>query len=371
MNIPLVNLDRMHSSIKSDIINEISKIIDSNNFLKHKSIEDMENLFSNINKSKYTIACSSGTTALTLCLKACGIGMGDEVIIPANTFFATAESVFHVNAQPVICDVSEKDLNIDHKKIEKLINKKTKAIIPVHIYGKPSNIDSIAQICNKFNLTLIEDCAQSHFAEHKSIKVGNYGVASAFSFYPGKNLGAMGDAGCVTTNDESLYKEICQLRDHGRSSKYEHNKIGYNYRIDSIQSAIINYKLKYILEWNEKRIDLAKIYNKQLANNNTLKTLDYFNSDQKNIFHLFVVSHKKRDAIMSKLKDYGISTGIHYPIPLHLQPAILGNKNNNIKLPVIEKYCKEIFSLPICPFTKKEEVDYISSKLLEIVENCN
>jgi len=366
-SIPLVNLERMHSQIKSDIINIISEIIDSNNFLKHQAIVDMEDTFSKINQSKYTIGCSSGTTALTLCLKACGIGGGDEVIVTSNTFFATAESIFHVNAKPVFCDVTEEDLNIDSGLIENLINNNTKAIIPVHIYGKPSKLDKISQICKKHNLILIEDCAQSHFAEYNDIKVGNFGIASAFSFYPGKNLGAMGDAGCITTNDANLYRDLIKLRDHGRSSKYEHTAIGYNYRIDSIQSAIINYKLKHILEWNEKRINLAKKYFEYLNGANNLNLFKYFDNNQKNIFHLFVVSHNNRDQIIKKLQDLGINCGIHYPIPLHQQPAILKLGYTQKKMPVIDKYCKEIFSLPICPYTKDEEVEYVCEKLIKIV----
>ena len=285
MIIPLVNLKKMHSFLHKEITKSFIRILNSNNFLNDTSIKKMEKKFALMNKSKYCVAVSSGTTALSLALEASGINRGDEVITTTNSFFSTYESIFHVGAIPIIVDVSENDLNISEIEISKKISKKTKAIVPVHIYGKPCNMNVITEIAKKNNLLIIEDCAQSHFAEYNNIPVGNFSKASAYSFYPGKNLGAMGDAGCIITNDKKVYKKILSLKDHGRVSKYNHQYVGYNYRIDSIQASIIYIKLRYIKKWNKIRNDLALIYINEFKYFAHVKLLDY---NPKNIKMFFI-----------------------------------------------------------------------------------
>lgn len=366
-NIPLVNLKKMHDFLSTKINFEIKKVIKSNNFLNHKIINRLENKFAKLNQSKYCVAVSSGTSALSLALEASGIGTNHEVITTTNSFFSTYESIIHVGARPIVIDVIDNDLTLDANLIERYITKKTRAIIPVHIYGKPVDMNKILKISKKYKLLIIEDCAQSHFAKYNKKFVGNFSSASAYSFYPGKNIGGFGDAGCVVTNNKKVYKKIKSLRDHGRVDKYKHQYIGYNYRIDAIQAAIIHLKLNYIFKWNEHRKDLARIYTQELKKVNDLILFDYTNENIENVFHLFVVSVKKnslRNSLINFLKINGISAGIHYPIPIHLQPPVL-KKLKRDSFPVMNYYKDKILSLPICPFTSKSDVKYVTSIIIK------
>ena len=366
-NIPLVNLTKMHDFLSTKINLEINKIINSNNFLNHKIINRLENKFAKLNQSKYCVAVSNGTSALSLALEASGIGVGHDVITTTNSFFSTYESIIHVGARPIVIDVNENDLTLDANLIEKYITKKTKAIIPVHIYGKPVDMNKIIKISKKYKLLIIEDCAQSHFAKFNKKFVGNFSLASAYSFYPGKNIGGFGDAGCVVTNNKKVYQKIKSLRDQGRVDKYKHQYVGYNYRIDAIQAAVIHLKLNYIFKWNKHRRDLARIYTQELKKVNDLILFDYTNENIENVFHLFVVSVKKnnlRNSLIDFLKINGISAGIHYPIPIHLQPPVL-KKLKRDSFPVMNYYKDKILSLPICPFTSKSDVKYVTSKIIK------
>lgn len=356
-SIPLVNLAKMHKSLKSEIDIELKKILDSNNFLGNKIINTMELNYAKKNNSKYCIGVSSGTSALALALEASGVGAGDEVITTTNTFFSTYESIIHTGAKPVVIDVNSSDLNINSNLIEKKINKNTKAIVPVHIYGKPSEMNHIIKIAKKYNLQVIEDCAQSHFARYDSKYVGNFSSAAAFSFYPGKNIGGFGDSGCVITNNKKIYKKILSLRDHGRVSKYKHRYVGYNYRIDAIQAAIINLKLKYIDEWNENRRNLANIYCENLLNIKNIDLLQYSNANIENVFHLFVIvirNKLQRNKLINYMKRRNINLGIHYPIPIHMQTPV--KKIVNKQFPVMNSYKDKIVSLPLCPFTDLKDI---------------
>ena len=362
MNIPIVNLKRMHNDLNFEIKKNISEIIDKNTFLNSPVIEKFEKKFAHMNNSSFCLGVSSGTSALSLALEASGIGFGDEVITSTNTFFSTYESIMHVGAKPVLVDVSEEDLNINIKKIESKITKKTKAIIPVHIYGNPCDMKSINKLSKNNNLLIIEDCAQSHFTKFHSKNVGNFSEVAAFSFYPGKNIGAFGDAGCIVTNKKKIYNKIKKLRNHGRVDKYKHDLVGYNYRMSSINASIINIKLKYIKKWNKIRQSLAKIYLNELTSEKNIKLFDFLKKDCESTFHLFVISVPKnlRSNLMKYLKSEGIQTGIHYPIPIHLQPACKYDNNN---FPIMNKYKDKILSLPICPYTSEKEIMYTVKKI--------
>jgi len=366
MQIPLVDLKAQYLSIKKEIDEAIQKVLDSSNFILGEEVKKFEEEFADFCNAKYAIGVSSGTDALYLALKAIGIREGDEVLTTPNTFIATTEAITLAGGKIKFVDIVPETYNIDPSKIKIAISKKTKAIIPVHLYGQPSDMDPIIKKAKEYNLKVIEDAAQAHGAEYKGRRVGTLGHIACFSFYPGKNLGAYGDAGAVVTNDHEIAQKIAMLRNHGRIKKYEHEFEGINGRLDSLQANILLVKLKYIEKWNAKRIQKANIYNELLKNHNEIVKPQVF-ANSKHVFHLYVVRLKNRDKIQKKLKREGISTGIHYPIPLHLQPAYknLGYKEQDF--PVTEKLSKEILSLPIYPELSERQQLFVTKKLKEFI----
>lgn len=360
MNIPFVDLKTQYKNIKEDIDAAIKNIIKNTSFVMGEPLKSFEKNFAKYCKSKFAVGVSSGTSALHQALLAAGIKQGDEVITVSHTFIATVEAIFQVGAKPIFVDVKEDGL-IDTDKILNAITEKTKAILPVHLYGKPVNISKINEIIENKNIKIIEDCAQAHGAEFKGTRlpISNIGC---FSFYPGKNLGCYGDAGAVVTNNEEIAEKVSMMRDHGRLSKYEHLKVGFNERMDTIQAAILNVKLKYIEDWTEKRISHAKVYNKELK---SLVKVPEITEDIRHVFHLYVIQTKKRDELQKFLKENNISTGIHYPIPLHLQPALkqLGYKEGDF--PLTEKLSKEMLSLPMYAELTDEQISYVCEKIKE------
>ena len=318
--------------------------------------------------AKYTISCANGTDAIVLSLWALDIKSGDEVITVAHSFFATAEAIALVDAKPVFVDIQESDFNIDPNEIEKLITKKTKAIIPVHLYGQPCDIDKIVEIAKKHNLYVIEDCAQAVGAKLNGKNVGTFGDIGTISFFPTKNLGAFGDGGAVVTNNENLAKKIRQLRFHGSSKRYVHEYIGFNSRLDEIQAAILRVKLKYLDEWNLKRQKAADYYNKLLNGIKGVVTL-HVKPNAHHIFHQYTIRLQKRDFVCEKLKEAGIETIIYYPVPIHLQKAFDYLNYKNGSLPITEKICNEILSLPIYPEITVEIQEYIVEQIKNILEN--
>jgi dTDP-4-amino-4,6-dideoxygalactose transaminase len=315
--------------------------------------------------TKYFITCSSGTDALHLALRGAGIKQGDEVILPSFTFFATLEAVWMVGAKPVFADIKENDYTISPEDVKSKIKDKTKAIILVHLFGTPCDMEDFWEIKkqNK-NIILIEDSAQAHGALYKNRKVGNLGDVSAFSFYYTKNLGALGEAGGVSTNSESIYEKIKLLRVHGQTSSYRSEIMGFNMRMDEIQAAVLLLKLKFLDKWNKRRREIAKIYKENLKEIEEIILPEEI-PNKKGVYHLFVIRAKKREELRRFLDKRGIDTGIHYPIPCHLQPAakIYGYKEG--ELPVTEKLSKEVISLPCHPYMKEEEVLYICKKIKE------
>lgn len=363
MKVPFSDLKSQYKSIKLEIDKVIQNVLDSASFILGKETEDFEKNFASFCGAKYCVGVSSGTSALHLALLATGIKSGDEVITAPNTFIATSEAIMHSGAKVKFADIDEKTYTLDADKLEKAITSKTKAIIPVHLFGQPCDIDKIIEIAKKHNLRIIEDCAQAHGAEYKKKKVPASGIG-CFSFFPGKNLGAYGDAGAVVTNDEKIAEKCRMFRDHGRKpgAKYEHAEEGFNHRIDAIQSAVLNVKLKYLDKWTEQKREIAKKYNELFKDCKEIIS-PYEAPYSKHVYHLYVIRTKERDKLMEFLKKNEIITGIHYPIPLHLQPAYKHLNLNAGSFPVAEKCSKEMLSLPIFPEMTEEQTKYVCEKI--------
>ena len=348
-----------YKSIKRDIDSAIRRVIDRGFFILGPEVDNFEKNFAKYCGVKYAVGVASGTDALYVSLLASGIGRGDEVIVPVNTALATGIAVTMSGARPIFADCDENFL-IDIKVIPSLITKKTKAIIPVHLYGRSCDMKMLVAVAKKYKLVLIEDCAQAHGAMWHRKKVGTFGDFGCFSFYPTKNLGAYGDAGAITTNNEHCYKKLKALRFYGASDRTTSTMFGINSRVDEIQAAILNAKLARLDEWNKKRKNIAALYRKLVTNKNI--ALPKPAKDNEHVYHLFVARAKNRDAIIAALKKNGIHTMIHYPVLLHQQP-IFKNIKQRGTFPHAEAYAKEIFSLPIHPFLKEKEIIHIAKAL--------
>jgi len=354
------NLKRNYFSIKKEIDEAAERVLNSGWFILGKELESFEKEFANYCGKKYGVGVGNGTQALELALKSFDIGKGDEVITVPNTSPFTALGIIESGAKPVFVDIGE-DYLIDVKKIEKAITEKTKAIMPVHLYGQACDMAPIIEIAEKHNLVIIEDCCQAHGAEYegKKVPVSNIGC---FSFYPSKNLGAFGDAGIIVTNNEKAAEKIRILRNGGQKIRDDVQVIGINSRLDEIQSAILRAKLKYLNKWNEKRREIAKNYNAELKN---FAELPIENKNGKHVYHLYVIRNEKRDELKRYLAEMEIETGIHYSIPLHLEKAFsyLGYKEGDF--PKTEKYAREILSLPMYPELTEEEIGKIIKTIKE------
>jgi dTDP-4-amino-4,6-dideoxygalactose transaminase len=364
MNVPFVDLKSQYSKIKNEILREIDEVLENTAFVCGKKVKKFEEDFAKMHDVKYCIGLSSGTDALHTALQAINIKAGDEVIVPVNTFIATSEAVTLCSGKPVFVDHDERTYNIDTDKIERAITKKTKAILPVHLYGQPAEMDKVLKIAENHNLHVIEDCSQAHFSLYKGRKVGGFGNISTFSFYPGKNLGAYGEAGAVVTNSEQYYSQMLKFRQHGSIEKYIHDIEGHNYRMEEMQAAVLNVKLKYISGWTQKRQRVAEIYSRELSQlENRGFRIPYHPEHTNPVYHLFVVRSEKRDDLSKFLAEKGISTALHYPIPLHQQKAYvyLGYKTGDF--PVAEKCCREILSLPMFPEMTDEQIYYVCESI--------
>jgi dTDP-4-amino-4,6-dideoxygalactose transaminase len=364
MKVNFVDLKAQYLSIKDEIDKAIQNVIEKTAFSAGPFVKSFEENFARTHNAKYCVGVNSGTSALHLAMWVLGIGKNDEVIVPTNTFFATPEAVSLCGANPIFVDCDADYFNIDPQGIKKAITKNTKAIIAVHLYGQPARMDEIKAIAEKNNLLLIEDCAQAHIAEYKGKPVGTFGICGCFSFYPGKNLGAYGEGGAILTDNEELYMKMMALRDHGSSQKYYHNYIGHNYRMEGIQGAILNVKLKYLHEWTKKRRENAGIYRKYLAGiKEAMAPLEM--SGVKHVYHLFVVRVSKRNELKKFLEDNEVFTGIHYPIPCHLQKAYAFLNQQKGRLAISEKISEEILSLPMYAELAEEEIQFVCSKIRE------
>ncbi len=365
MTIPLVDLKAQYLSIKDEIDAAIQRVVDSTSFILGPDVRAFEEEFARFCGVQHAVGVDSGTAALHLAFLACGIGPGDEVITTPHTFIATIGMLGRVGARPVFVDIDPQTYNIDPTRIEAAITERTKAIMPVHLYGQPAEMDSILEIADRHGLKVIEDAAQAHGAEYKGRRAGSMGHVAIFSFYPGKNLGAYGDAGALVTNDGEIAEKARLLRNHGRRDKYEHLLQGFNYRIDTLQAAILRAKLAHLEEWNEARRRHAATYRELLSDLDLV--LPYEPGHVRAVYHLLVVRLPERDALREHLRDRGISTGIHYPIPLHLQPAYrhLGYKEGDF--PATEECARQVLSLPMYPELTPTQVEEVARAIKEFL----
>ncbi len=356
--IPLVDLKAQYQSIKDEVNEAMGQVLEQTNFILGEPVTKFEKKFAEFCDSQYAVGVASGTDAIFLALKALGIGAGDEVMAPANTFVATILAISYTGATPILVDADPKTFNIDLNKIEEKITPKTKAIIPVHLFGRPVEMDKLMAIADKYGLKVIEDCCQAHGATYHGKKVGSFGVVGCFSFYPGKNLGAYGDGGAITTSDEALYNKFKMLRNYGSPKKYYHDIIGYNSRLDTIQAAVLNVKLKYLSAWNRKRLENARLYNQKLAGITEIVTPSIDDANP-SVFHLYVIQTEKRDELLKHLNDNGVGAGIHYPVPIYSLGAYASLNQNGGNFPVTEKLSKQILSLPLFPELTEAQIDEV------------
>lgn len=356
-NIPCLDIKKQYHTIKEEVLKVTEEVFEQTAFSGGPFVEKFEKNFAEYCGTKYAVGCNNGTTALHLAMIALNIKPEDEIIVPANTFIATAWGVSYMNAKLVFVDCDPETWEIDVNEVEKLITPITKAVIGVHLYGQPFDVDPLLALCKKHNLFLLEDAAQAQGAKYKGQPVGSFGEMATFSFYPGKNLGAFGEAGGVTTNNEAYYKHMQMLRNHGMTVRYYHEIIGYNYRMDGLQGAILDIKLQKLTGWNNRRSEIAKAYQSGITNPKVKmqKQPDFAAS----IYHLFVITTENRDDLISYLNTNGIYPGLHYPVPCHLQDAYkdLGYKKGDF--PHTEYLADHCLSLPMFPELSDEEVNHV------------
>lgn len=383
--IPFIDLPTQHQQLEEELMQVFREALRTASFIGGHQVEAFEEEFAAFCDTKYCVGVNSGTDALRFALIAAGISPEDAVVTVPNTFIATAEAISQAGAIPVFVDVDEKTYNFDPNQLEDYlkkasstshISKRPKAVIPVHLYGQPANMDAIQEIAERYNLVIIEDACQAHgakyFSEHENRwkAAGSMGLAAAFSFYPGKNLGACGEGGAVTTYDETIANKIRMLRDHGQAQKYYHDIEGYNGRLDAMQAGCLRVKLNHLAEWTEKRRRNAENYNKLLNSDHGVVT-PYESPLSRSVYHLYVIGTQRRDELRKYLSENGIATGIHYPVPIHLQNAYahLGYKEGDF--PVSEKLAFEILSLPMYPELAYDQQMYIVEKIKEFLLQQN
>jgi len=364
--IPLADLKLQYLGMKDEIDEAIHRVILNSSFILGPEVTAFENEFAAHIGSKYAVGVASGTAALELSLRACGVGPGDEVITSTLTFFATAEAISNTGAKPVFVDINPNTYNIDPNKVEDAITKKTKAIIPVHLHGQSADMDPLLEIANRKGLFVIEDAAQGHNAKYKGRFCGTMGHLGCFSFYPGKNLGAYGDAGAVTGNDEALIKKVKKLRDHGRITKYEHDEIAFAERMDGLQAAILRAKLPHLNDWTEKRRANAKFYNEILKGLDVVLPTEMDGAYHN--YHVYAIRTEKRDQLLDHLKSQGVEVAVHYPIPLHRQPAFMKEGYDSVSLPVAEEVVRGLLSLPIYAELTAGNMKYIGQVIREFLD---
>ncbi len=364
--IPFLDLKAEYESIRGEIDSAIREVIENTAFINGPYKKRFEENFAKYLGVKNCIGCANGTLAIFIALKALDVKEGDEVITVPNTFIATTEMITAVGAKIVFTEIDKRTYTMDPSKLEEKINSKTKVILPVHLYGMPCDMNPILEIARKHEIKVVSDAAQAHGAEYNGVKIGGGGLSdiTTFSFFPGKNLGAYGDGGAVATDDNELAVKIRMLIDHGRTKKYEHEIEGYNMRVDDIQSAILDVKLNYLDNWNEKRRKIAEKYNKAFEKVSDI-VIQYVPDYALPVYHLYVIQTDKRDYLIEELKKRGVTTGIHYPIFLPDQPAY---KHLNIKNFQFEReLSKRILSLPIYPQMKDEDVEFVINSILEAI----
>ncbi|HEV7844076.1 MAG TPA: DegT/DnrJ/EryC1/StrS family aminotransferase, partial [Pyrinomonadaceae bacterium] len=356
-----VDLQAQYRVIKKEIDAAIERVLNNASFVLGREVAAFEESFAEYTGARFCVGVSNGTAAIQLALTACGVGAGDEVIVPANTFFATAEAVSTAGAKPVFVDADPASFTMDARQIEAALTPRTRAVIPVHLYGQAADLDPILDIAQRHKLLVIEDAAQAHGALYKGRRVGTFGHAATFSFYPGKNLGAYGEGGAVVTNDEAVARNVRLLRDHGSERKYHHEIIGYNFRLEGIQGAVLGVKLAHLDRWNDLRREHASLYNSLLYGTNLVLPQEM--SYARHVYHLYVVRTEDRNALQSALNKAGVQTGIHYPVPIHLQPAyaFLGYERGSF--PETERQAARVLSLPMFPELTDEQIKVVAESV--------
>jgi dTDP-4-amino-4,6-dideoxygalactose transaminase len=362
MPVPFVDLQAQYRAIKTEIDAAVQRVLDTSAFILGREVEAFERAFAEYVGARECVGVSNGTAALHLALAACGVGAGDEVIVPANTFFATPEAVSAAGATPVFVDCDPVTYNLDAAKAEAAVSGRTRAVIPVHLYGQPADLDAVNEFAARHDLVVIEDAAQAHGALYKGRRVGALARAGCFSFYPGKNLGAYGEGGAVVTDDPEVARRVRLLRDHGSEVKYRHEVVGYNSRLEGIQGAVLGVKLKYLDSWNESRRRHAALYREMLGplEDAGALTLPREAAYAGHVYHLFVVQTSARDSMQRFLAGAGVQTGIHYPVPAHLQPAYAALGRREGDFPEAERQSRRVLSLPMFAELTERQLRYVA-----------
>jgi len=363
MTIPFVDLAGQYQELRDEMMHAVDTVMTKANFILGNQVDEFENAFAEYCGAKYCVGVANGTDAIEMALRAHDIGPGDEVITSANTFMATAIAIAKVGAEAVFVDVAAVDANIDVNLIAEAVSPRTKAIIPVHLYGQTAEMDVLVEFANDNNLVLIEDAAQAHGAECGELRAGSFGNAGCFSFYPGKNLGAYGDGGAVVTNDEKIAERLRMIRNYGQRQKNVFEELGYNCRLDTMQAAILQVKLPHLERWTEARRSRAKEYNQLLASSGLVLPTEL--AERRHVYHLYVVQHPERDALISHLQSRDIQVGIHYPTPVPHTPPFAGSKCVPAELPIATALAKRILSLPMCPQLTTEQVKVVAGAVCE------
>ena len=359
-----LDLQAQYDSIRTDVLSALEEICESSRFAQGPATSNFEAQFGSYCGVDHCVSVNSGTSALHLALRCLNVGPGDEVVTVAMTFIATAWAISYIGAKPVFVDIDPVRRTMDPDQLEAAITPHTKAIIPVHLYGMPAEMDRIMAIAERHGLPVIEDAAQAHGAKYRGKRVGQFGRIACFSFYPSKNLGAYGEGGALITNDVSIAHRARSLRDHAQSQKYFHDEIGYNYRMDSFQAAVLSIKLKHLDVWNAARVERARSYRKLLEGSSYKMPANV--SDSECVWHCYVIETAERDRVRSALQDAGIQTAVHYPLPVHLQKAYAHLGYGPGDLPVTEALCEHCLSLPIYPELSKEKISRVTSILLDL-----
>jgi dTDP-4-amino-4,6-dideoxygalactose transaminase len=371
MTVPFLDLPAQYADLKEELRPHFEKVLDTSAYILGPYAEQFEQAFAEFLGVRHVIGVANGTDALLLSLKALGVGPGDEVVTAANSFVATAEAIAHTGATPVFVDVEPDSCTIDVEQVEAKISRRTKALIPVHLYGQPADMASLGDLAGRKGIPVIEDAAQAHGAAYRGKSVGGFGEAACFSFYPGKNLGAYGDAGAVATNRDDVALTLRKLRDHGGVKKYEHELIGFNSRLDGLQAAVLLVKLKRLRQWNDRRKAHAALYTKLLSGAPGIQVPTVRNHAT-HVFHLYVirVPAQLREGLRMFLQSRGIATGIHYPVPLHLTPAFAALGYCPGDCPVAESYAGSVLSLPMFPELRREQIEYVADHVTSYMKEC-
>ena len=368
MSVPFLDLTTQFAGLRDDLLARLAAVCETGRFILGPEVEEFERAFAAYCEAEYCVGLNSGTSALHLALRCLGIGPGDEVITTPMTFVATAWAISYVGAKPVFVDIDPATRTLAPELLPAALTRRTRAILPVHLHGQPADLDPIRRFASENSLHVVEDCAQAHGARYRGRRVGGLGEIGCFSFYPGKNLGAYGEAGGLVTNDAAIADQARTLRDHAQRERYRHEGIGYNYRMDALQGAVLGVKLPHLDEWNERRRRHALHYYQRLQAVPDIG-LPVVRTDRESVHHLFVIEVEERDGLARRLAAHGVQTGLHYPIPVHLQPAYRDLGLGEGSFPVAERFARRCLSLPMFPGLTTDRIDYVCDLIEALVRS--